>query len=178
MRADAYRKHLFGKVIEVTPDDHFDEGLEVGGPAGHVARVLSGPNRKLLSQLEQPRPAVRSLKGLAIGAPEIRSLSLHMRLRQMIVEDRVDLVFDGESGIRPEQSDQHPMGMDRRVPIKATVEGRVELARALDIRCSRKHVSRRIGIFPGHAFQRDRCQHEGDALLHDVVPFRRICIDS
>ncbi len=93
-------------------------------------RVMPAPEPDELGlQLEQPRPAVRPFEGRAAGRIEERELLRDRRGCEVLCQNRFDLVAFIEVGIKPQQPHEHPVHVHGRMPVVASIKGRMQRAR-------------------------------------------------
>ena len=75
----------------------------------------------------KPGPAVGPFKGLVVRLGEVVGLGLEILSDQMLRQDDADLPTFRQVGEQSQQTYQHPMAVDRRVPVERSVE-RIHIA--------------------------------------------------
>src|SRR5215471_2172281 len=110
---------------------------------------------KLFGQLEQPGPAIGPLKRLAVWPRKVGGLSFHVVFGEVIVQSSADVRSLFQVGEEPQQPRKHPMAMDTRVPIKATIKRRMKCTRASYIGTVIHHVIHLIWILSAHTLERE-----------------------
>src|SRR5258706_5727316 len=108
----------FGRQL----DQRFDELAPAG--TERIVRKLD----ELGAELKQPRHAVRHLEAPSAGCSEVRDLARDALGRKASIERGHDFSFANVLAEQPQNSQECPVAVDSRMPIKTTEERRSELA--------------------------------------------------
>ncbi len=122
--------------------------------AAQVLASGSSQVRQLVGELEEPGPAVRALEGAGLGAGEVVGLPFEAGLGEVVAEDGPDLGGLGKVGEAAGEPGEHPVAVDRGVPVVAAEERRVERPGALDVGRPGHDVVELVGIFLAHPLER------------------------
>ena len=130
MNAAADRIGLLGQEVERVGHDRLGQRPDVLRPLPAV-RVV--PLVQFLGQLQEPRPAVGPLERLAVGLGQVIGLGPEVLRRQVLPQYGPDRLSFGQFGELAQQPDQHPMAVDRGMPVERAIEGRMLGPRPLDV---------------------------------------------
>jgi hypothetical protein len=135
-----------------------DQGLEREQvPVQLGCRRVIPPSQRF-GELQQPCPAVRPLEGSVVLALEVRDLRLYVLTREgpvQPVEDGIPLLEPGEP---PEQGHQRPVAVDRRMPVEAAVEARMQRPGRKEVPVRAQHVGRLVRVLPLDAIEGEAVQ--------------------
>ena len=115
------------------------QGIRPASRRGERAR------RYGLVEREQPSPPVWPLEGRSVRLPEIDEFTRDRRGAQVAREEFVRAIGAGELGMPRQQRDDQPVLVDRRVPVEAAVERRVQRTRASVFTRTLEDVVRLVG---------------------------------
>ena len=141
--AGADRVRLLREELDVPARDQLRERLQVRGPR---LRVRVVPGVQFLRELEQPRPAVGPLERLRLPAVEVREFRLQFLRGEVLGEDGANVLRLRQIGVRAQDAREHPVPVNRGVPVVAPVERRVQFLRRLGVRVVELDVSGLVGV--------------------------------
>jgi hypothetical protein len=124
------------------------------------ARIVR--ERQFRGELEQPGPAVGALEAARRRPVEIGALARDLLARELVVEQGAYVGGATHAGKATQQPRQHPMAMDARMPIKAAIEDRMQVARGMRILRPGQRMIEVVRIFAADMPERQAGEGRGE----------------
>jgi hypothetical protein len=158
------------QVVDVAGDNRVGQWLQLPVPAPAVVVVAAAD---FLDQLQEPRPAVRSLERLRLRARQVRAFGGDRFGSEMLVEARRDRRALTDTGMQPPDACQQPMHVHAGVPVVAAEERRMQLARRPRIAAISPHVLRMVRVLANDVVERQRGKARGRGGIQRRFGHRR-----
>ena len=104
---------------------------------------------------QRPRPAIHPFKAPVFPWLEVRRLRREIRRGEVGAQPGANLRGLRQPGADPQQPDQEPMPVHRRVPVEAAIKRRVHGRRTHNVRRAAQHFRRLVGVFAVNPVQRE-----------------------